>query len=250
MPARFTASLVFIACGACTTVTTLGSARTLDEGQGEFAFGAGAQVLNVRGGTTPVQTLEGGVRYAVDDGIEPGLRFSLSGANPEAATDLKVAILRPARNRSGVALSVAPGAAFSLLGSSVRLPLLIGLIDDEGSETVLGVKPALALNGFPPSQSVTPTPYLGASLGRIVRTSPYWAVIWELGGYGTYRPRNGPEPSEWVAAAQVGVGILIDPNPGTVPAGHSLVPSSAPARDDRPPAPAPPSPSEPGEGWW
>jgi hypothetical protein len=253
--------LAALLCGGCTTITTLGSARTLDEGEGELSFGAGLQAVTVKDtfekegllGTAPVQTLEGQIRYAVADRTEPGMRLSLSGGNIEAAGDLKIGILRPARNQAGVAISLAPGAAMSFFGTSVRLPLLVGKLGEDGSETIVGVKPGLAWIGWPfllsARETIGATPYFGASVGHIFRSSPFWAWMVELGGYGTYLPARLAGSSQWLTSAQLGFGVLLDPHARAAPAAGSP-PPTGPGRDDRPPAPAAQPPDAPGEGWW
>lgn len=141
--------LVLVVFTGCASTSTMGLARTLNQGavQGWVAAegGANVPVTTTPGSTTTTAVgypmLEGGVRFGASDHVELGAKLGFNGIGLEG----KFALVRPETMDNGINVSIAPQASFvgiAVPGASIgnftaQLPVLIGF-DFAGHELVLG----------------------------------------------------------------------------------------------------------------
>jgi hypothetical protein len=177
-------ALGFVVAG-CPSATTMGLAKTLDQGrvQGYVApgfaaaavVGAGASV----GGAFP--DIEAGIRYGVTDGAEIGARLGLSGLTLEG----KFALARNPTFDSGIDLSLNPGIGFFAGGTTgasasvfnISLPLLVGF-NMSGNQLVLG--PKLVDQLWLVTGGTANFLYAGLSVGYGIKVSPSFRLLPEI----------------------------------------------------------------------
>lgn len=208
----------------CPSFTTMGTARTLDEGKGQFFVATGAvsmrdfQTDASTGASTSftVPTFELGGRYAVSDRAEVGGKVWPFGAE----LNTKFALVRSPTPEAGVSLALAPAAsvyAFSLADSRnatylwLHAPFLVGFAMPGGSELTIG--PRLSDMLVSGGGTTVNTLWAGGSLGfawragkgfRILpEVSASWPVTTSLRGTGVsdFEPKGG--------VVQANLGFLI-----------------------------------------
>jgi hypothetical protein len=208
---------------ACPSFTTMGTARTLDKGKGQFYVATGVMSLqsfqqDANGDrlSLTLPSFEFGGRYAVTDRFELGGKVWPIGAELNG----KVALLRTPQLGAGLNVALAPAVsvyAFSAGDSTsatyawIHLPLLLGIGVPGGSELTIGPRVSDMLVA---SKSDTlNVVFLGGSLGYAwrlgdgVRILPEvtfaYPVSADVGGQGVtdLEPRGG--------MLQVNVGLLL-----------------------------------------
>ena len=135
----------------CPSISTLGLARTLDQGEVQVAISPGSSGLalaaNDTTGLLAAPQIEVAARYGVTDSFELGAKawvvgaaidgkFSLIRSNGENGLDLAI---NPGFGYLSVSASTSSGAASNVGTLSIYLPLLIGL-NFGGHQLVLGPK--------------------------------------------------------------------------------------------------------------
>jgi hypothetical protein len=175
----------------CPSFTTMGTARTMPKGKGQFYFATGAMALTsfqkdeatgeVDNFTFP--SFEVGGRYAVSDGVEVGGKVWPLGAE----LNTKFGLVRSSTQDAGINLAIAPAAsvyAFSA-GSSetatylwLHAPLLVGIAVPGGSELTFGprVSDMLVTSGGDRLNVV----FLGASLGYAWKVGDGFRILPEI----------------------------------------------------------------------
>ena len=133
----------------CPSMTTLGSARTLDAGKTQFFVAPEWASFSMGGEPLRQPQVELGGRYGITDDIEVGAKLWLPGLELES----KFAILRPEKDEGNWDLSVAPGISYiggmsgTATGSGYELHVLtvylglpVGYRFACGNEIVVGPK--------------------------------------------------------------------------------------------------------------
>ncbi|MDP1829105.1 MAG: hypothetical protein Q8L48_37930 [Archangium sp.] len=257
----------------CASVSTMGLARTLNQGavQGWVAPEGGG-VVAVTGtiaGATGVgyPLLEGGIRVGVTDRFELGARLGLSGVGLEG----KIGFLRSPTMDTGINLSLNPGVTYvgfglgsAFVGTlTFHLPLLIG-IDFGGHELVLGprfidqlVFAGTSGTGSSASSAGINIIYAGGSVGFAIKAGPNLRILPEVSigvpvvATGTVGTSSATAVGAGGLIFQAGVAFLFGtsnaydppealptPPPPPAPANAPLPPEPAPA-PIMPPPPAP-----------
>jgi hypothetical protein len=134
---------------ACPSMSTLKSARTLDEGKVRFAVAPEFSSFSLGGKPLRKPQIEMAARYGLTDDIEIGAKLWLPGME----VDMKYALLRSKTPDSGWDLSLDPGIGYvggisgTATGSGSELhvltfymPVLFGYNLGEGNQIVLGPK--------------------------------------------------------------------------------------------------------------
>lgn len=171
----------------CPSFTTMGTARTIEKGKGQFYVAVGGISLesfetNSTGQAKSVglPSFELGGRYGVAEGVEVGGKIFPVGAELNA----KFALVRPAEPQ-GLNLSVAPAASlypFSngdnrVLLAWLHLPVLCGL-NFGGSELV--VAPRVSDLILSDGTSSINTVFVGGSLGVAFKVSDGFRILPEV----------------------------------------------------------------------
>lgn len=182
----------------CASVSTMGLARTLNQGavQGWVAPEGGGVVALTGASTVAGSTgvgyplLEGGIRVGVTDHFELGARLGLSGIGLEG----KIGFLRSPTMDTGINLSLNPGVTYvgfgagpAFLGTlTFHLPVLIG-IDFGGHELVLGPRfiDQLVFAGVSGTGSATSSAginviYAGGSVGVALKVGSSLRILPEV----------------------------------------------------------------------
>jgi len=170
----------------CYSFTTLGRARTVDDGKLELIAAPGVTAtLGAAGDPNVRPAIEVGARYGVASNVDVGARVSSSGAT--ATT--RVQLVRRARLEA----LVAPGIAYTLTDKlAFELPVVVGInVGDD--QIVFAPRVVYQLRtGLPhPLQFV----FVGGSVGYVWQLTARFALMPELGvltavfaepGYGTF----------------------------------------------------------------
>ncbi len=191
-------------CG-CPSMTTMGTARTLDQGETQFFVAPEYSRFSMGGQPLSEPTVEIGGRYGITDEVEVGARVWLPGY----AVDTKIALLRSETEDSGWDLSVAPavsymgsmsgtaeGSGYELHVTTIYLPLLIGYNLGGGNSVVLGARLADQIWTTEDQEDTTANLlYIGSSLSFVwkvaegIRIAPEVAlaapVVESVPGFGT-----------------------------------------------------------------
>ena len=157
----------------CPSFSTMGTARTLPKGKGQFFVAPGGMVLkdfqrdaNGQYESFGLPTVEFGGRYGVTDGVEVGGKVWMLGAE----IDSKFALLRAPSADAGLDVSLAPAISLYPFTSGdqnatyawIHLPLLVG-VNLGGSQLVLGPRASgMFITGSGDDVSAL---WLGGSLG-------------------------------------------------------------------------------------
>jgi hypothetical protein len=181
------AILGVIVLAGCPSFTTMGTARTIEKGKGQFYVAVGGVSLadfeqDASGESLSVglPSFELGGRYGVADGVEVGGKIFPIGAELNA----KIALVRP-ETPSGLNLSVGPAASvypFTTGDETVtlawlHLPLLVGL-NVGGSELVIAPRISdLIVTGGGDSIN---TVFAGGSLGFAWKVSDGFRILPEI----------------------------------------------------------------------
>lgn len=150
---RITLITLILACASltagCPSMTTMGTARTLDAGETQFFVAPEYSRFSLGGEPLSEPTVEIGGRYGITDDVEVGARVWLPGY----AIDTKIALLRSESEETGWDISVAPalsylgsmsgtaeGSGYELHVTTLYLPLLMGYNLGGGNSVVLGAR--------------------------------------------------------------------------------------------------------------
>lgn len=172
----------------CPSFSTMGTARTLPKGKGQFFVAPGGMVLrdfqrdsNGQYESFGLPTVEFGGRYGVTDGVEVGGKVWMMGAE----IDGKFALLRAPSADEGLDVSLAPAVSLYPFTSGdqnatyawVHLPLLVG-VNLGGSQLVLGPRASgMFITGS--GDDVTAL-WLGGSLGFAWKVGDGFRLLPEL----------------------------------------------------------------------
>ncbi len=205
----------------CATFTTLGSARTIDEGTSQLFVAPEMGRVKRNGKPLWSPQLELGARYGLTESVELGLRLWL----PNASLDAKVQLLRSPSEHEGLDLALDP--SFGYLGGfsgtatgegdtlhvlTFGLPLLAGWNVGGGHQVVGSVKVIDQVwTGTGDATMTANLLFLGGSLGFVWRVTDGFRISPELGagfplaqtlsGFGTEVGFDG-------LSGQVGVAFL------------------------------------------
>jgi hypothetical protein len=175
----------------CPSFTTMGTARTLDQGRSQFFVATGglvAQSFQTDPGTGKKESFglpsfEFGGRYAVTDNAEVGGKVWLLGAELNS----KFALARTAQPGAGLNVALAPALSFYNFSASdsttatyawVHLPLLFGIGTTGGSELTIGprVSDMIVSSGGDTLNAI----WLGGSLGYAWKVGPGFRILPEV----------------------------------------------------------------------
>lgn len=171
----------------CPSFTTMGTARTLEKGKGQFYVALGGTSLqsfetNSAGNTESIglPSFELGGRYGVADGVEMGGKIFPVGAELNA----KIALVRP-ETPAGLNVSIGPAVSAypftsgdnSVLLAWLHLPVLCGF-NFGGSELVIAprISDLILSDG---ANSIN-TVFLGGSLGFAFKVSDGFRILPEV----------------------------------------------------------------------
>jgi hypothetical protein len=159
----------------CPSFTTMGTARTLDKGKGQFYVATGAMSLqsfqedsNGDRLSLTLPSFEFGGRYAVTDRFELGGKVWPIGAELNS----KIALVRTEKLGSGFNMAIAPAVSVYALSAGdsnaatyawIHLPVLLGVGVDGGSELTFG--PRISDMLVASKSDVLNVVFLGGSLG-------------------------------------------------------------------------------------
>ncbi len=175
---------------ACPSVSTMGSARTLQAGALQGFVGPGLYAATSSSSpTVTLPQIEGGIRYGVTDRVELGAKFWLLGFNVEG----KFALFRPESPDEGVNLSIAPGLGYLTLGDSTAgtastsgvlnlyVPVLLG-IRLRGHELIFAPKliDTLVFGTSTGGAGTGNILSFGASLGFAVKLADGFRIVPEI----------------------------------------------------------------------
>ncbi|MHB8873089.1 MAG: hypothetical protein ACYC8T_05325 [Myxococcaceae bacterium] len=208
----------------CPSITTLGSARTMDEGRIQVLFAPEATTMGAydpsggqRGDVTSQAEL--GARYGVNDFVEVGAKAWLVGM----AMDAKFALIRSPTPERGFNLALDPGVGYLTLSSSFMSGAVSANVVTLYFPVMLGYRFAFHEITVTPkfidqisfgSGALNNVPWLGASagvsfrLGAGLRLMPEVSVVY---------PFTAGNTSQW-PMFQGGVGFLFGQE--TAPAGN------------------------------
>ncbi len=172
----------------CPSFSTMGTARTLPKGKGQFFVAPGGMVLkdfqrdsNGQYESFGLPTVEFGGRYGVSDGVEVGGKVWMMGAE----LDTKFALLRAPTADAGLDLALAPSLSFYPFTSGdqnatygwLHLPLLVG-VNLGGSQLVVGPRVSgMLITGSGDDISAI---WLGGSLGYAWKVGDGFRVLPEV----------------------------------------------------------------------
>lgn len=189
----------------CPSMTTMGTARTLDVGETQFFIAPEYSRFSMGGQPLSEPTVELGGRYGITDEIEVGARVWLPGY----AIDTKIALLRSESEETGWDLSIAPavsylgsmsgtaeGSGYELHVTTLYLPLLIGYNLGGGNSVVIGPRIADQIWTTEDQEDTTANLlYVGSSLSFVwkvtdgIRIAPEVAlaapIVESVPGFGT-----------------------------------------------------------------
>jgi hypothetical protein len=223
----------------CPSASTLGLARTLDQGQGQFALSPGLTNVAWAGtnSSLSVPQIEVAVRYGITDNFEVGAKAWFLGAQIEG----KVGLLR-SNGESGVDLALNPalsylGTSFSSGGTTanagvttISLPLLAGF-NFAGHQLMIGPKLVDQIYYAGAESSGTGAAvtgnvlFAGSSFGFALKLSNSFRVMPEVS---VLYPVANSTGAAFNPMFQVGVGFIFG--------GYSATPRVAPEVPARPPA--------------
>lgn len=179
-------SVAFL-CG-CPSVSTMGMARTLDQGHGQLMMAAEAvdYPLSTSVDGTPnryvLPQVELAGRYGLTDRLEIGGKAWLLGAG----ADLKIGVVRSEDMQRGVDVSIDPGISY--LGINIgegdaslvtlTLPVLVGINFGGGHQLVLGPKVVASRAGSTGAFSTSAS--AGGSLGIAFKLMPNLRLLPEV----------------------------------------------------------------------
>lgn len=172
----------------CPSFSTMGTARTLPKGKGQFFVAPGGMVLKdfQRDSTGQYEsfglpTVEFGGRYGVTDGVEVGGKVWMMGAE----LDTKFALLRAPTGDAGLDVALAPAVSLYPFTSGdqdatygwLHLPLLVG-VNLGGSQLVLGPRVSgMLITGSGDDISAV---WLGGSVGFAWKVGDGFRILPEL----------------------------------------------------------------------
>lgn len=172
----------------CPSFSTMGTARTLPKGKGQFFVAPGGMVLKdfQRDSTGQYEsfglpTVEFGGRYGVADGVEVGGKVWMMGAE----LDTKLALLRAPTADAGLDVALAPAISLYPFTSGdqnatygwLHLPLLVG-VNLGGSQLVLGPRVSgMLVTGSGDDISAL---WLGGSIGYAWKVGDGFRILPEL----------------------------------------------------------------------
>lgn len=171
----------------CPSFTTMGTARTIEKGKGQFYVAVGGISLqsfetNTAGETKSIglPSFELGGRYGVADGVEVGGKVFPVGAELNA----KFALIRP-ETPAGLNLSVAPAASIypftngdnTVMLAWLHLPVLFG-VNFGGSELV--ITPRLSDLILSDGSNSINTVFAGGSVGMAFKVSDGFRILPEI----------------------------------------------------------------------
>lgn len=172
----------------CPSFSTMGTARTLPKGKGQFFVAPGGMVLKdfQRDSTGQYEsfglpTVEFGGRYGVTDGVEVGGKVWMMGAE----LDTKFALLRAPTDDAGLDVALAPAVSLYPFTSGdqdatygwLHLPLLVG-VNLGGSQLVLGPRVSgMLITGSGDDISAV---WLGGSVGFAWKVGDGFRILPEL----------------------------------------------------------------------
>jgi hypothetical protein len=179
-------ALVLLA--GCPSFSTMGTARTLPRGKGQFFVAPGGMVLQDfqqdsagQDQSFGLPSVEFGGRYGVTDDVEVGAKVWLLGAE----IDTKFALLRSPSADAGLDVSLAPAISLYPFSAGdqnvtyawVHLPLLVG-VNLGGSQLVVGPRVSgMFLTGSGDDVSAL---WLGGSLGYAWKLADGFRILPEV----------------------------------------------------------------------
>jgi hypothetical protein len=190
----------------CVTLGELQTADTVGAGRSRWNVHGKAQY---HGGDDVAPEASVGYQYGVTDSVDLGLRLFTAGAEVSGKV-----MLSPRDARTLVSLAPSVGGRFQGVEDyrtlHVALPVLMGLVGDNGSQWVLGLRPSLrrTWGSFPPS--VSNQYWVGTSVGYAFRVGERVKLMPELA-------LAAPLPTERTAfrpVAQLGFAVMLDGGSG------------------------------------
>jgi len=212
-------AMALVTLTGCPSISTLGTARTLPKGKGQFFVAPGAMVLKDFQRTSDgvadsftLPSMEVGGRYGVTDSFELGGKVWSLGME----IDSKFQVFRAETPDAGLDLAIAPGVSVYPFRSGdtdavyayLHLPLLLG-INAGGSQLVLGPRLSdLIVRASGENLNVL---FLGGSLGYAwkagdgFRLLPEVSVAWPIHAWeGTTTRFSSLEPRGAMIQASLG----------------------------------------------
>jgi hypothetical protein len=206
------AALVFasIALAGCTSLTTLGRARTIPEGRFEIAVAPGlvGAFSDRQVGVLP--RIEAQLAYGATREVELDLKVWYAGI----AAGTRLQLVRSASENDGFDLAFAPVLAYQPADKiAIDLPLLGGWNVGGASQLVLGIRPSyvmwLGAGGLDRPVSFL---FLGGTLGFVWQIDPAIALLSELAVSGAvFHERGFGTPGGGGAMIQLSLGIAVRP---------------------------------------
>lgn len=215
------AALAALLSTGCATFTSLGSARTIDEGTSQLFVAPEMGRVKRNGKPLWSPQLELGARYGFSESVELGLRLWL----PNASLDAKVQLVRAESEHEGFDLAIDPSVGYlggfsgtatgegdTLHVLTFGLPLLVGWNVGGGHQVVGSVKAIDQIwTGTGDATMTANLLFVGGSLGFLWRVTDGFRLMPEVGagfpiaqtlsGFGTDVGFDG-------LSGQVGVALL------------------------------------------
>jgi len=204
------ALLVLLSCSGCYSFSTLGRARTLDEGKLEL-FGAPEGLAITNGKELAIRPVgELGARYGLTDRVELDGRLTTLGVT----LGPRVQLLRSPSKECGVDVALAPAFAFTSPDKlAVELPLQVG-INFRGEHQLVFAPRAVyqARVDVPGSDHPVSFVLLGGSVGFVWQFSKHVALMPELSVLAQAYAEPGYSSNVGGGLGiQGALGLLIDP---------------------------------------
>lgn len=198
-----------LALGGCYSFSTLGRARTVDEGRFEVWGAPAALVVATDSGASIRPVGELGLRYGATRDLELDLRVTTLGVTAGP----RIQLVRSPDPHEGVDVLMAPALAYTAQDKlALELPLLVGI--DLG-EHQLVIAPRLVYQmrlGAPGTAQPTSFLYAGASVGFVAQLDAHVALMPEVALLGQLYADPGFASNVADALGiQASIGLLVDP---------------------------------------